>query len=139
MGREKVGRNEPCPCGSGQKYKKCCYARGFNWVRNEKGEVGREVPLGDDLPELLEEARKQFVERHGREPGPDDKLFDEEEVQGLTRRMADQMRQLGFDPAYIYAYERTGLLLSEANMNLVPKADLQHFKALQDEYRRSQN
>ncbi len=23
----KVGRNEPCPCGSGKKYKKCC---GFN-------------------------------------------------------------------------------------------------------------
>ena len=23
----KVGRNEPCPCGSGQKYKKCCLAR----------------------------------------------------------------------------------------------------------------
>ncbi|NTV15128.1 MAG: hypothetical protein HGA96_14555 [Desulfobulbaceae bacterium] len=22
---EKVGRNEPCPCGSGKKYKKCCY------------------------------------------------------------------------------------------------------------------
>ena len=22
--RRKVGRNEPCPCGSGQKYKKCC-------------------------------------------------------------------------------------------------------------------
>jgi preprotein translocase subunit SecA len=21
---EKVGRNDPCPCGSGQKYKKCC-------------------------------------------------------------------------------------------------------------------
>jgi uncharacterized protein YecA (UPF0149 family) len=20
----KVGRNEPCPCGSGRKYKKCC-------------------------------------------------------------------------------------------------------------------
>jgi len=20
----KVGRNDPCPCGSGQKYKKCC-------------------------------------------------------------------------------------------------------------------
>jgi preprotein translocase subunit SecA len=23
-----VGRNEPCPCGSGKKYKKCCGARG---------------------------------------------------------------------------------------------------------------
>jgi hypothetical protein len=22
----KVGRNEPCPCGSGKKAKKCCYA-----------------------------------------------------------------------------------------------------------------
>ncbi len=21
---EKVGRNSPCPCGSGKKYKKCC-------------------------------------------------------------------------------------------------------------------
>jgi preprotein translocase subunit SecA len=22
--RRKIGRNEPCPCGSGKKYKKCC-------------------------------------------------------------------------------------------------------------------
>ena len=25
-GRTKVGRNDPCPCGSGKKYKKCCLA-----------------------------------------------------------------------------------------------------------------
>lgn len=23
--RNTVGRNDPCPCGSGSKYKKCCY------------------------------------------------------------------------------------------------------------------
>jgi uncharacterized protein YecA (UPF0149 family) len=23
---EKIGRNEPCPCGSGRKYKKCCFS-----------------------------------------------------------------------------------------------------------------
>jgi len=23
---EKVGRNDPCPCGSGKKFKKCCFA-----------------------------------------------------------------------------------------------------------------
>jgi len=23
---EKIGRNDPCPCGSGKKYKKCCGA-----------------------------------------------------------------------------------------------------------------
>jgi len=22
--RKKIGRNDPCPCGSGKKYKKCC-------------------------------------------------------------------------------------------------------------------
>ena len=25
--RKKVGRNDPCPCGSGKKYKKCCYPK----------------------------------------------------------------------------------------------------------------
>jgi len=24
VSEKKVGRNEPCPCGSGKKYKKCC-------------------------------------------------------------------------------------------------------------------
>jgi hypothetical protein len=26
-GREKIGRNDPCPCGSGKKYKKCCLGK----------------------------------------------------------------------------------------------------------------
>jgi SWIM/SEC-C metal-binding protein len=25
---EKIGRNDPCPCGSGKKYKKCCGSLG---------------------------------------------------------------------------------------------------------------
>ncbi|WP_207670523.1 SEC-C metal-binding domain-containing protein [Haloimpatiens lingqiaonensis] len=24
VNKQKIGRNEPCPCGSGKKYKKCC-------------------------------------------------------------------------------------------------------------------
>lgn len=27
MGKTKPGRNDPCPCGSGKKYKKCCYPK----------------------------------------------------------------------------------------------------------------
>ena len=23
----KIGRNQPCPCGSGKKYKRCCWDR----------------------------------------------------------------------------------------------------------------
>src|SRR5882724_9128227 len=26
-GNEKIGRNDPCPCGSGKKYKRCCLAQ----------------------------------------------------------------------------------------------------------------
>jgi preprotein translocase subunit SecA len=32
---EKVGRNDPCPCGSGKKYKKCCGREAFE--TNEEG------------------------------------------------------------------------------------------------------
>lgn len=28
MARKKVSRNDPCPCGSGKKYKHCCYGKG---------------------------------------------------------------------------------------------------------------
>ncbi len=28
MARKKVSRNVPCPCGSGKKYKNCCYGKG---------------------------------------------------------------------------------------------------------------
>ena len=28
-GYNKVGRNDPCPCGSGKKFKKCCLGKGI--------------------------------------------------------------------------------------------------------------
>jgi hypothetical protein len=33
----KIGRNDPCPCGSGRKYKKCCLADsgGFSTYTHE--------------------------------------------------------------------------------------------------------
>ena len=33
----KIGRNEKCPCGSGKKYKYCCYAKDRN--KNETPEI----------------------------------------------------------------------------------------------------
>ena len=31
-----LGRNEPCPCGSGKKYKKCCLAKDEEAARKAK-------------------------------------------------------------------------------------------------------
>jgi tetratricopeptide (TPR) repeat protein len=45
--KEKIGRNDPCPCGSGRKYKKCCLNKadvhGGNWATlgSRGGEVSR--------------------------------------------------------------------------------------------------
>ncbi len=32
----KIGRNEPCPCGSGLKYKKCCLKKGYISISRER-------------------------------------------------------------------------------------------------------
>ncbi len=39
---EKIGRNDPCPCGSGMKFKKCCYSKK---PRERIVLVGSPVPL----------------------------------------------------------------------------------------------
>jgi hypothetical protein len=43
MSRKKISRNDPCPCGSGKKYKHCCYRKR---VRDDLGGAsGRQQPL----------------------------------------------------------------------------------------------
>lgn len=32
----KIGRNDPCPCGSGEKYKKCCLKKQENQIQQQK-------------------------------------------------------------------------------------------------------
>lgn len=32
---KKIGRNDPCPCGSGKKYKKCCLNKADNPVYSD--------------------------------------------------------------------------------------------------------
>ena len=50
----KIGRNDPCPCGSGKKYKKCCLANTFV-------QVGREETIRKRLVDnLLELYNKQY-------------------------------------------------------------------------------
>lgn len=42
----KIGRNDPCPCGSGKKYKHCCYA--VDSVKHEAPVL--EADAEEDLP-----------------------------------------------------------------------------------------
>ena len=31
MTRNRISRNDPCPCGSGKKFKHCCYGKDIDW------------------------------------------------------------------------------------------------------------
>ncbi len=131
--RVKVDRNEPCPCGSGKKYKACCYDKGFNFVLDDSGEIVREIPLTDDLKELLTLQFAAFKEKFGRDPGPNDKVF-WDEPEHVEHHLAQAMREANLPPRFIYAFEKTGRLVTESNQHLIPQSELDEWSAACDEY-----
>ncbi|UCF58139.1 MAG: type I methionyl aminopeptidase [Deltaproteobacteria bacterium] len=58
---KKVGRNDPCPCGSGLKYKKCCLSKAAPRVNNTKEKYHREHNI-----RLKEKADIEPIKRAGR-------------------------------------------------------------------------
>ncbi|MGD0663314.1 MAG: SEC-C metal-binding domain-containing protein [Syntrophorhabdales bacterium] len=75
MGQMKIGRNSPCPCGSGKRYKKCHGERKFNDILKQQvdgvkqlayaGNIGREreqfcIDMEAVMLELQKKAERQF-------------------------------------------------------------------------------
>ena len=50
--------------------------------------------------------------------------------------MVEDMKAAGMDPAFIYAFEKTGLLVSEQNQHLISDEDLAEWDAAIEEYER---
>jgi hypothetical protein len=137
MKDKKYPRNNPCPCGSGAKYKHCCIYKKFKYVIRANGEVGRRVPLPKEASSALKQLRQAFIDKHGREPNPEDSIFDPEDVARAHGDLVDAMRKIGIDEAIIYAYDKTGILLTEQNMSVTPTSHIQEFEAAVEEYRAS--
>jgi hypothetical protein len=53
---KKIGRNDPCPCGSGKKYKQCC-------LKAEEAKIAR---AANDRSEAVPRAIRWLMSRHGR-------------------------------------------------------------------------
>jgi hypothetical protein len=137
MDRKEYPRSAPCPCGSGKTYELCCLAKGIVYVQAEDGEVAKSVPVDAEVREALDEQRRRFVEEFGREPGPDDKVFfDAPPLEHFEAEIVKAMEAAGVNPAVIYAYQRTGLIVSEKNQHLIPDADLVEWQAGIEEYSR---
>ena len=55
---ERMSRNDPCPCGSGQKYKRCCFEKDQERLRHSSDIAGKTLEEVQESPEpYLTEAR----------------------------------------------------------------------------------
>ena len=52
-----IGRNDPCPCGSGKKYKKCCLDKDNRWKTPEEREAIKQEKIREHK-EKTKRARK---------------------------------------------------------------------------------
>lgn len=81
---EQIGRNNPCPCGSGKKYKQCCFQK--DAMKKKNPLLGRRITFSSpnktqeeghtttpqkkpvDYAELMEHAFGESLHTHEQEP-----------------------------------------------------------------------
>jgi hypothetical protein len=82
--------------------------------------MGRKLsPANDEIdPALLRELLSKGDER----------LLGDEEVAKVRAATIEAMRTAGIRPALIYAYERTGLIVTRENRHLMSAADLDEWE-----------
>jgi tetratricopeptide (TPR) repeat protein len=126
----KIGRNDPCPCGSGKKYKQCCEQTG--------GAATPSAPAGFNPQHALQTAMAQhqagnllvaeslYKQVLQTSPNQPDALH----LQGLIAKQKGDLKTavqlmrkaLNFNPNYVEAYVNLGASLQEQD-NLAEAAD----------------
>jgi hypothetical protein len=110
-------------------------------MQDEHGRIHKSVPLSPELLELLDENRQG--ERSRRESDLDAPLFsgfsDPEKLAETKAALIKAMEAAGMDSAFVYAFEKTGLIVSEENHHLLSERDLAEWEAAVEEYRNLNN
>lgn len=127
-----------CPCGSGKRYRECCRGR-KDFRLTADGKIVEWVPMTPEVEEVVRRLLERFREKHGRDPRPDERLFPEipEGIEGerlVERKMIEAMEAVGLAPEFVYAFKKTGLLVTEANRDRFSEADLVEWEAAIDEF-----
>jgi hypothetical protein len=88
--------------------------------------MGRKLsPANDEVdPALLRELLSQG----------DQRLLSDDEVAKVRAATVEAMRAVGVQPALIYAYERTGLIVTRESRKLMSAADLDEWEDAIAEY-----
>ena len=61
-------------------------------------------------------------------------FFDLPHPEHVEHRMVEDMKAAGIDPAFIYAFEKTGRLVTEQNRHLLLQSALDEWQAAVEEY-----
>jgi hypothetical protein len=132
----KIGRNDPCPCGSGRKHKRCCLGSEdidpatAAWAESPQGEEFLTRPdvlatASDNLiinvinlirwtAEDLGEDFESFYRRCERDPATFESVIDRSGWSGPAREIAEKMFQEMFFPGIRATMQGTSLSLEEA-------------------------
>lgn len=92
-GKSKSGRNAPCPCGSGIKYKKCCLRKteiAFRKAATRPGSAESEAPEKVDSVEVIESGNWE-------DESGDFNEFPDEEKQGVENDREEQRKKFWED------------------------------------------
>ena len=121
----KIGRNDPCPCGSGKKYKQCCEATGaapqsisgnFN-PQHANPQHALQTAMAQHQAGNLQQAGalyKQVLQAAPNQPDALHLLGLVAKQQGDLKTAVQLMRKaLNFNPNYVEAYVNLGASLQE--------------------------
>lgn len=132
MTSNKVGRNDPCPCGSGKKFKHCCEQTGTVPALKQSAPTGFSVPhalqtammhhQAGKLPQA-EMLYKQVLQATSNQPDALHLLGLIAKQKGDHKTAVQLMRKaLAVNPNYVEAYVNLGATLQEQN-SLIEAAD----------------
>ncbi len=103
----------------------------------------KRVPVHAGAPEAIACQLEAFRKKFGRDPFPDDPIFFDPDAnepvplnpQQYEQAMIETMSQAGIDPAFIYAFKRTGRIVTESNRHRLTEKELRQWNDAIDEYR----
>jgi len=100
------------------------------------------VEIGPDLNDMMERQLQAFRKKFGRDPGPTDPIFfdpDKDQPEPYDqakfhRQVLDVMKAADLPGHLVYAWEKTGLMVTEDNRVLLSKKDLREWDEAIEEY-----
>jgi len=100
------------------------------------------MSLHAETPETIACQRAAFRKKFGRDPCADDPIFFDPDAnepvplnpQQYQQDMIETMTQAGVDPAFIYAFKRTGRIVTESNKDRLTEKELRQWNDAIDEY-----